>query len=122
VGRFANAIEDGDVDTVVALLTEDAWLTTPPTRTGTKAPRRSETSCASAARATRRRCGGSSRPGPTVSPPSAAISRARTQTARAYGLIVLTLAGGKIAEITFFADSSVFPQFGLPRRVPNQRG
>jgi hypothetical protein len=41
--------------------------------------------------------------------------------ARAYGLIVLTLAGANIAEITFFADSGVFPQFGLPRSVPQQR-
>jgi ketosteroid isomerase-like protein len=30
VGQFANAIEDGDVDTVVALLTDDALLTMPP--------------------------------------------------------------------------------------------
>jgi hypothetical protein len=36
--------------------------------------------------------------------------------------MVLTLSGGNIAEITFFADSSVFPQFGLPRSVPKQRG
>jgi hypothetical protein len=37
-------------------------------------------------------------------------------------MMVLTLAGSNIAEITFFADSSVFPQFGLPRSVPKQRG
>src|SRR5205814_4619885 len=30
VGRFAEAIETGDTDAVVALLTEDAWLTMPP--------------------------------------------------------------------------------------------
>jgi hypothetical protein len=30
---------------------------------------------------------------------------------------VLTLAGSGIAEITWFADSSVFPHFGLPRSV-----
>jgi RNA polymerase sigma-70 factor (ECF subfamily) len=45
-----------------------------------------------------------------------------TDIARPYGLLVLTLAGSKIAEITFFADSSVFPHFGLPRTVPKQRG
>ena len=45
-----------------------------------------------------------------------------TEIARAYGLMVLTLAGSDIAEITFFADSSVFPQFGLPRSVPKQHG
>ena len=30
VGRFAEAVEDGDVDAMVALLTDDAWLTMPP--------------------------------------------------------------------------------------------
>ena len=30
VGRFAEAVEDGDVDGMVALLTDDAWLTMPP--------------------------------------------------------------------------------------------
>ena len=45
-----------------------------------------------------------------------------TDIARAYGLMVLTLAGSNIAGITFFADSSVFPQFGLPRSVAKQRG
>ena len=30
VDRFADAIESGDIDGVVALLTDDAWLTMPP--------------------------------------------------------------------------------------------
>jgi RNA polymerase sigma-70 factor (ECF subfamily) len=30
-------------------------------------------------------------------------------------LFVLTLEGGRISAITWFADSSVFPYFGLPR-------
>ena len=30
VGRFAEAVESGDVDGMVALLTDDAWLTMPP--------------------------------------------------------------------------------------------
>jgi RNA polymerase sigma-70 factor (ECF subfamily) len=42
-----------------------------------------------------------------------------TEIARAYGLLVLTLAGTKIAEITFFADTSALPHFGLPRSVPS---
>jgi hypothetical protein len=33
---------------------------------------------------------------------------------------VLTLAGNGIAEITWFADSSVFPHFGLPRSLANR--
>jgi hypothetical protein len=31
--------------------------------------------------------------------------------------MVLTLAGERISAITWFADSSVFPQFGLPRSL-----
>ena len=30
VGRFANAFEEGDIERVVELLTDDAWLTMPP--------------------------------------------------------------------------------------------
>jgi RNA polymerase sigma-70 factor (ECF subfamily) len=30
VGRFANAVENGDVDAVVTMLTDDAWLAMPP--------------------------------------------------------------------------------------------
>ena len=44
-----------------------------------------------------------------------------TDIARPYGVLVLTLAASKIAEITFFADSSVFPHFGLPRSLPKQQ-
>jgi len=34
-----------------------------------------------------------------------------------YGLLVLTLGAERISAITWFADSSVFPQFGLPRSL-----
>jgi hypothetical protein len=35
----------------------------------------------------------------------------------AMGLLVLTIAGGQISAITRF-DNSVFPHFGLPRKLP----
>ena len=35
----------------------------------------------------------------------------------ASGLVVLTLAGNRISELTRF-DASVLPQFGLPRTLP----
>jgi hypothetical protein len=34
---------------------------------------------------------------------------------------VLTLTGTNITEITFFADNSLFPQFGLPRTLRASR-
>jgi RNA polymerase sigma-70 factor (ECF subfamily) len=38
-------------------------------------------------------------------------------TARAYGIMVLTVRAGLIGEITGFADASLFLLFGLPRQV-----
>ena len=40
---------------------------------------------------------------------------AQTDIARPYSLFVLTLQGDEISAITWFADSSVFSHFGLPR-------
>ena len=44
---------------------------------------------------------------------------AHAAIARPYGLFVLTLEGDAIAAITWFSDTGVFRQFGLPRTVPN---
>jgi hypothetical protein len=122
VGQFANAIEDGDVGAIVALLSDDAWLTMPPE------PYEYQGGAAIGKflhdRAARR--GAPLRIIPTRANGQPAFGCyfpcPQTDIARPYGLIVLTLAGSKIAEITFFADSSVFPHFGLPRTVPKQRG
>ena len=43
---------------------------------------------------------------------------AHAAIARPYGLFVLTLEGDAIAAITWFADTSVFRHFGLPRTLP----
>jgi RNA polymerase sigma-70 factor (ECF subfamily) len=122
VGRFADAVEAGDIDTVVALLTDDAWLRMPPEPNEYQGPaaighfldnravRRGAPLRLVATRANGQPAFGCYFP------------CLHTDIARAYGLMVLTLAGSNIAEITFFADSSVFPQFGLPRTVPKQRG
>ena len=40
-----------------------------------------------------------------------------TDIARPFGMLVLTLAGDQISDLTWFADSSVFPLFGLPRTL-----
>ena len=117
VGRFATAVEEGDVDAIVELLTEDAWVTMPPQPyeyQGVEA----------IARFLRDR--GVRRGGPLRVVPTRANGQPafgcyfpcpETEIARPYGLIVLTLAGTRISEITFFADSAVFPHFGLPRTL-----
>jgi RNA polymerase sigma-70 factor (ECF subfamily) len=121
VGQFANAFEAGDIDTVVALLTDDALLTMPPY------PYQYQ---GGAAIGNFLRVRGARHDTPLRLVPTRANGQPafgcyfpcpHTDIARAYGLMVLTLAGSNIAEVTFFADSGVFPQFGLPRSVPNVR-
>jgi RNA polymerase sigma-70 factor (TIGR02960 family) len=117
VGRLADAFEAGDIDGVVALLTDDAWLTMPPE------PYEYQGHAAVAAfledRAVRR--GASLRLVPTRANGQPAFGCyfpvPQTTIARPYGLLVLTLEGEQISAMTWFADSSVFPLFGLPRTL-----
>ena len=121
VGRFADAVETGDIEAVVALLTDDAWLRMPPQ------PYEYQGAAAIGQflddRAVRR--GAPLRLVPTRANGQPAFGcyfpAPHTEIARPYGLLVLTLAGNGIAEITWFADSTVFPHFGLPRTLPKQR-
>jgi RNA polymerase sigma-70 factor, ECF subfamily len=117
-GRFAAAVEAGDVDAVLTLLTSDAWLTMPPE------PYEYQGQAAIAAflhhRAALR--GAPLRLVPTRANTQPAfgcyLPCAQTPISRPYGMIVLTLRGDQISAITWFADSSVFPHFGLPRALP----
>jgi RNA polymerase sigma-70 factor (ECF subfamily) len=45
------------------------------------------------------------------------LPSAQAEIARAYALFVLTLEGDQICAITWFGDTSVFPQLGLPRTL-----
>ena len=120
VGRFADAVEAGDVDRMVALLTDDAWVTMP--------PEPYEYQGHSAIRALLRnmedRRGAPLQLVPTRANTQPAfgcyLPDPRTDIARAYGLFVLTLRGDEICAITRFTDSSVFPLFGLPRTLRRQ--
>jgi RNA polymerase sigma-70 factor (TIGR02960 family) len=115
VGRFADAVEAGDVDGMVALLTDDAWVTMPPEPYEYQGP--------DAIRALllnmEARRGVPVRLVPTRANTQPAfgvyLPSPQTEIARPYGLFVLTLQGDKISAITRFTDSSVFPLFGLPR-------
>jgi RNA polymerase sigma-70 factor (ECF subfamily) len=121
VGRFADAVEAGDTDGIVALLAGDAWLTMPPQPyeyqgaeaigafLQDRASRRGAALRLVATRANMQPAFGCYFPCP------------HTQIARPYGLLILTLADEKISAITWFTDNSLFPQFGLPRTLPASR-
>jgi RNA polymerase sigma-70 factor (ECF subfamily) len=121
VGRFADAVDAGDIDTVVTLLTDDARVTMPPQPYEYQG--RAAIGNFLRDRDTRR--GGPLRLVPTRANGQPAFGCyfpcPHTDIARPYGLLVLTLAGSGIAEITWFGDSSVFPHFGLPRTLRAKR-
>jgi RNA polymerase sigma-70 factor (ECF subfamily) len=117
VRRFAEAVENGDVDGVVTLLTADAWLKMPPQRFEYQGH-------AAIARFLHDRAVRRGRPlrlAPTRANGQPAfgcyLPDAQTAIARPYGLMVLTLQGHRISAITWFGDSSAFPHFGLPRTL-----
>ena len=118
VTRFADAFEGGDVDAVVALLTQDARLTMPPEPFEFHGPAAIARflSTVPAAGALERfklvatRANGQPAFGCYLRDP-------RGGPAHAYGLMVLTLRGDHVAGITGFPDTAVFRWFGLPRTL-----
>ena len=117
VGRFADAVAAGDVDAMVALLTDDAWVTMPPEPWEYQGPaairvflRDRELRRGALLRLVPTRANGQPAYGCYLPNP-------RAEIARAYALFVLTLAGDRISAITWFGDTGVFPQFGLPRTL-----
>jgi RNA polymerase sigma-70 factor (TIGR02960 family) len=118
VGRFAEAFESGDVDGLVALMTDDASLTMPPEPfeyQGRQAIVRFLSTVPAGGELERFRL---------------VATRANTQPAfgfylkdpqcpiaRATGIMVLTLEGDRVSALTAFHDPSVFPFFGLPRTL-----
>jgi RNA polymerase sigma-70 factor (TIGR02960 family) len=117
VGRFADAVEAGDVDGMVALLTDDAWLTMPPEPYEYQGPNAIGVFLRD--REVRRRAPLRLVPTRANSQPAFAcyLPVPQTDIARPHALFVLTLEGDQISAITWFGDSSVFPQFGLPRTL-----
>jgi len=118
VARFTTAFEGGDIESVVALLTDDAWLTMPPLPLeyqGREAIARFLSMVPAGGRLDQfrlipTRANGQPAFGCYEDDPRAGI-------ARAYGLMVLTLSGDRVTAITGFADPSVFAHFGLPRTL-----
>ncbi len=118
-GRFADAVQSGDIDEVVALLTADALLTMPPQ----PLEYQGHEAIAAFLRQRAELRGAALRVVPTRANTQPAfgcyLPDAQAAIARPYGLIVLTLEGEAIAAITWFADTGVFRHFGLPRTLPN---
>jgi RNA polymerase sigma-70 factor (TIGR02960 family) len=115
VDRFAETVENGDIDAMVALLTDDAWVTMPPL------PQAYQGRAAIRAflLGSQERRGAPMRLIPTRANTQPAfgcyLPVPETDVARAYAFFVLTLEGEQISAITWFADSSAFSRFGLPR-------
>lgn len=114
VGRFAAAVEDGDVDGMIALLTDDAWLIMPSEPHEYQGP-----AMIGGFLHGREVARGRLRLLPTRANGQPAFAcylrHAPTEAARPYALFVLTLEGDRISAITWFADSGVFRHFGLSR-------
>jgi RNA polymerase sigma-70 factor (ECF subfamily) len=115
VGRFAEAVEAGDVEGMVSLLTDDARVTMPP------APLEYQGREA-IAEFLRSREEDRGRPLRVVpiranTQPAFAAYLPDGQAAAARGLFVLSLAGDRIAAITWFLDPGILRHFGLPETL-----
>ena len=117
VGRFVVAVESGDVDDVVALLTDDALLRMPPL----PLEYQGHEAIAAFLRDRAELRGAPLRVVPTRANGQPAfgcyLPDAHAAVARSYGMIVLTLEGDAVAAITWFGDTGVFRHFGLPRTL-----
>jgi RNA polymerase sigma-70 factor (ECF subfamily) len=121
--RFADAYVAADIDGVVALLTDDAWLSMPP------APHeyhgidaiRSMLAASFTHRGDRRM---SMVPARANTQPAlgAYLSDNEGRAALPNGLFVLTMAGDKIQAITRFHLDELYPRFGLAESLPEPRG
>jgi RNA polymerase sigma-70 factor (ECF subfamily) len=118
VGHFATAVESGDTQAMVSLLTDDAWLSMPPEpyeyQGGDAIARFLDDRAARRGahfRLVHTRANGQPAFGCYLPDPQAAI-------ARAYGLMVLTLTEDRVSAITWFGERSVLSRFGLPRTLP----
>src|SRR6267154_5037915 len=117
VAMFARAWESGDLDALVALLTDDVFIAMPPIPFGYEGRDVVTRYCASLFAAGRRfdlvpvRANGQ--------PAFGAYLRAPAGIRHATAFYVLTLADGQICALTRF-DNSVLPWFGLPRSLPGR--
>ena len=123
VARFVEAFEGGDVEGVVALLTDDASLTMPPTPLeylGPAAIAGFLSTVPAGGRLDRFRLVSTRANGQPAF--GCYLLDARAPIGHAYGLMVLTLRDDRVAAITGFPDTGLFRHFGLPRTLPVDLG
>ena len=117
VAKFVRAWESADIDALVALLTDDVFISMPPMPLEYEGRDVVARFCASIFGAGRRfdlvptRANGQ--------PAFGAYLRAPAGIRHGTGLYVLTLTGDRICAMTRF-DNSVLPSFGLPRSLPSR--
>lgn len=119
LARLIDAFEAADVEGIVALMTEDAWLRMPPVPLEYRGrelageflgriafrPGRQFTAVPT-------RANGQPALGVYLLDPA-------TRVPRAFGLLVITLSGTRISALTRF-DNAVFGRFGLPRTLAGE--
>jgi RNA polymerase sigma-70 factor (ECF subfamily) len=117
VGQFVAALENGDIERVVSLLTDDAWLTMPPE----PYEYQGHTAIATFLHHRAPLLGGHLRLVATRANGQPAfgcyLPDAQAEIVRGYGLMVLAIDGSFVSAITWFSDRSLFPHFGLPRTL-----
>jgi RNA polymerase sigma-70 factor (TIGR02960 family) len=114
VDDFTRAFQAGDVDAIVAMLTDDVRLTMPPLPQEYLGPEAVGHFLATVAlrdgrrhAVIRTRANGQPAYGLYLPDPG-------TSVPHAHGMLVLTLAGDRIAALTRFHDNALLPAFGLP--------
>ena len=118
VAKFVQAWESADVDALVALLTDDVFMSMPPMPFEYQGRDVVARFCAGLFDAVRRfdlvpsRANGQ--------PAFGAYLRDPNGISHGVGLYVLTLTGDRICALTRF-DNSVLPWFGLPRSLPSRQ-
>jgi RNA polymerase sigma-70 factor (ECF subfamily) len=123
VARFATAFQAGDVPGVIALLTDDALMTMPPVAAeyvGPHAISRFLSTVPAAGSLERFRLVPTRANGQPAF--GCYLKDPHTPIAHAYGLMVLTLRGDRVAGLAGFADTAVFASFGLPRTLKEWHG
>ncbi|UVS80135.1 sigma-70 family RNA polymerase sigma factor [Actinokineospora sp. UTMC 2448] len=117
VDDFARAFQAGDVDAVVAMLTDDAWLTMPPLPLEYRGLEDVRHFLATVAL----REGNDHVLVPTRANGQPAfgcyLRDPRTPILHAHGVLVLTLSGDRICAVTRFVDNALLAAFGLPRTL-----